>query len=351
MMGKKAIEGIVVKVTEDLIVLLCPNGTFKNVARASHVAPPLLGEHYIHVEKQKSWLKYVSMVAVVFLAILSYAMYPTDNNTYVLAIDINPSIELVLNKEMQINKVTGYNEEGEALLASLHLKGASLAEALEKIVDYSFEAGYLTHSDGFLETAIIPLKKEDHTLVERIEKTITASVPADIGVKVTKNNTGTYDQAKTMKVSVNKFNHLKELENDGVIKTIEEGKGKTVSELRKMQKAQKQPGHPSENKNKADLQKPETKEKPEKKPSNPSENAPKGETKKQEKQEKAEPKNRPVETPGQQNGQQKSEITEPPKKQSNPSVEKRAGNSNNQVRANPSLRNNNVPLRGNQRAK
>ncbi len=242
-MGKISTEGIVVKVTEDKIVLLCPSGAFKNVARPMSVAPPLLGEQYIHVEKQISWLKYASVAAVFFFAIMSYTIFQmtAPTSSYVLAIDINPSIELVLNEKMEVAKATGYNEEGRELLSILNIEDLVLAEAYQKIITYSYEKGYLTSDNAYVETTIIPLNKVNEQLVVKIEKTIKVSTPEEVVVSVTQNTNELYQDAKEMQVSVNKLSHLKQLENDGVIESVQAAKGKSVSELRKMQNEQKQP--------------------------------------------------------------------------------------------------------------
>lgn len=237
-MSQKSVEGMVVNVTKDVVVLLCPNGTFKNVPRAAHLAPPLLGERYIHIEKKVSWMKYISAVAVVFLAMLSYAMFPfhKESASYVIAIDINPSLELVVDQEMTITKVAGYNDEGNELLSSLHIQGNSLSDAIAKIVHYSFEAGYLHDDQLFLETSIIALQKDNSKLSEKIEETLKNAIPLKVEVKVTETDRQLYDESKEMNVSVNKLAYLKDLESNGVIENVQAGKGKTVAELRKIQK-------------------------------------------------------------------------------------------------------------------
>ncbi|QOY36855.1 anti-sigma-I factor RsgI family protein [Anaerobacillus isosaccharinicus] len=240
-MAKKSnVEGIVVKVTETTIVLLSSDGSFRNVGRPEK-SVPLIGEQYIHIEAKQPWLKFGSMVAVVFLAIFSYAFFSfeQENYSYVVAMDINPSIELTLNEEMIVMKTTAYNEEGETLLSSIDVNGMTLTETLEKVISYSVDAGYLTYGDGFLETSVISLKRNG-SQIEEIEKSIQATItPLEIDVKVNQNNKATYDEAKNMDVSVNKLNYLKELEDEGVIESREIGKGKTVAELRKMQNTQR----------------------------------------------------------------------------------------------------------------
>lgn len=323
-MAKKSnVEGIVVKVTDTTIVLLCSDGSFRNVGRPKK-SVPLIGEQYIHLQAKQPWLKYGSMVAVVFLAILSYAFFSfeQENYSYVVAMDINPSIELALNEEMIVMKTTAYNEEGETLLSSIDVNGMTLTETIEKVITYSVEAGYLAYGDGFLETSVISLKRNGGQ-IEEIEKSIQATItPLEIEVKVNQNNKATYDEAKNMHVSVNKLNYLQELEVEGVIESREEGKGRTVAELRKMQNAQR----------KAD----------------------KNEEKKQESSEKGQPDhskgnnqdhgqggnsgNKPdhAEQKGQNNGKQNNRNDQPNSNKPETPPGKKAGNSNNDKEQQPS---------------
>lgn len=243
MMGKQSVAGIVVKVTEAEIVLLCQDGTFQNVARPPRVALPLLGERYTHIEKKTSWLKYTSIAAVFLLTFISYLLLPFGqaDSAYVVAIDINPSIELTVNDAMKVIETSANNPDGETLLTTIGMHGDELAVAIEKIMTYSEDAGFFMEGK-YVTTSVIPVKEQKIHLTEEIEEIITNSISKpDIDVVMLQNNKATYDEAKKQNLSVNHYAYYKELESEGVVKTIEEAKGKSMAELREMQKGEKAP--------------------------------------------------------------------------------------------------------------
>lgn len=244
MMGKQSVAGIVVKVTEANIVLLCQDGTFQNVARPTRDAPPLIGERYSQIKKKTSWLKYTSVAAIFLLTFISYLLLPSGqgDSAYVVAIDINPSIELTVNEALEVIETSANNPDGETLLTTIAMQGDQLAVAIEKITTYSEASGFFLEGK-YLTTSVIPFKDQKIELIEKIEKIIEKSInKPDLDVVMLQNSKANYDQAKKSNLSVNQYAYYKELENSGAVKTIEEVKGKSMAELRKMQNADKAPG-------------------------------------------------------------------------------------------------------------
>ncbi|UTW68634.1 hypothetical protein KHA80_14005 [Anaerobacillus sp. HL2] len=100
---------------------MCANGTFRNVPRISENNIPLLGERYIHIEKKKidyRFIKFGILASLFLLAIVTYAIFPVgqNNSTFIVAIDINPSIELVVNEKCGSCKSTANNIDGQELI-------------------------------------------------------------------------------------------------------------------------------------------------------------------------------------------------------------------------------------------
>ena len=84
----------------------------------------------------------VCMVLVAAAGIKGYSWVQTPVS-YV-SIDINPSIELELNRFDKVVTVTAYNEEAEEILNGLSLKGRKYTDALQIIVDSKGMQNYLT---------------------------------------------------------------------------------------------------------------------------------------------------------------------------------------------------------------
>ena len=138
-MKEKTIDGIVVKVTDKSIVLLCADGKFNNVPRDHSSQIPRLGQKFSHLEKQRSssfnYIRYLSIATILMLAIVAYTILPLGINTaYIIAMDINPSIEMTLDKDLRVQDIYGLNEDGRQLVEALDAKGLHLYMVIDEII-------------------------------------------------------------------------------------------------------------------------------------------------------------------------------------------------------------------------
>lgn len=78
-----------------------------------------------------------------------------------VTIDINPSVELVVNEQNEVIDVLALNEDGEILISDLDLISKTAEEATRIIVDEAAEAGYLTDYDVDNEITITVYDEED----------------------------------------------------------------------------------------------------------------------------------------------------------------------------------------------
>ena len=72
--------------------------------------------------------------------------------TAFISVDINPSLELGVNRFGRVVSVEGYNEDGQALADTLDVKYLSYRDALEQILDSQSMAAYL--QDGILSLTV-----------------------------------------------------------------------------------------------------------------------------------------------------------------------------------------------------
>lgn len=240
-MSKGNIEGIVVKVTENTIVLMCANGTFRNVPRISENNMPLLGERYIHIEKKKidyRFIKFGILASLFFLAIVTYAIFPVglNNSTYIVAIDINPSIELVVNEKMEVIEATANNIDGEELISSIALNQTSLADAFDKIILYSVNKGIFNNGEKIVAASVIGENQGKQSVLKEVKEAVKTSLVqhhVEVESNIKEESISFYEEAKSLNISVNQYSEFKKLENEGQKITIEELKGKTIAELKK----------------------------------------------------------------------------------------------------------------------
>lgn len=77
----------------------------------------------------------VPMAACLLFVLIGLGSYWTFlMPTSTISIDINPSLELGINRFDQVVSVKGYNDDGQALAETLHIRFLSYAEALEQIL-------------------------------------------------------------------------------------------------------------------------------------------------------------------------------------------------------------------------
>lgn len=98
----------------------------------------------------------LSFVASFFLIILlgigSTFAYFTE--TSAVSIDINPSIELGLNRFNRVISATGYNTDGTILLSQIKLQHKSYKQAMETLLENEHFIPYLTEDNTLLVTIV-----------------------------------------------------------------------------------------------------------------------------------------------------------------------------------------------------
>ena len=104
-------------------------------------------------KKRRSPLKAVLSAAAALLLIVGaaglYANLSADR--YIVAVDVNPAVELRVNGFDRISAVTLKNDDAKALIDESDLKGKSVSDAVDVLTDKLCGDGYLTeNSNGVL---------------------------------------------------------------------------------------------------------------------------------------------------------------------------------------------------------
>ena len=249
-MRAKAIDGIVVKVTDKNIVLLCDNGTFKNIPHNSDQLP-LLGQSFSYVEKKRSifdLLKLASVAAILILTTLAYTFSPfgDKDSAYIVAMDMNPSIEITMDKNLNVRDLRGVNSDGEQVIESIDISKSNqhISTVMQRIIQAASEKGYLQSPDeALISITVIPLHEGLKSIVVAIEEEIDLSLKNNSiksNISATVGNQELYKEAKELDISVNQLPLYKELFTRGIVQSPQEVRKKSIPQLKEMGR-QKQP--------------------------------------------------------------------------------------------------------------
>lgn len=177
------------------------------------------------------------------------------NVTYaVMSLDINPSLELELNKKGEVIRVLPLNEEAIQLISILTLKGQSYEMAVTKILDQAVLSGYNIDQKSVL-IAVAPTQNDSDQMVEDIEKNM-AIYTETLSAEVLIGDHQSYEKTKVEGVSLGRHliseehpdydeDDIKHLEIHDLFKRIEQEGDEHESEENEHQVEKKE--HEAEN--------------------------------------------------------------------------------------------------------
>jgi len=238
-MGEKS--GIVAKVTENYIVLIMPDGSFKNVKRSKSQVP-LIGERFTYKEERHSVFYYrctaVTAVACMFvLAVFTYRLLMTTNSqpAYLVALDINPSIEVYADKNLVTTSVTALNEDAKKLTDADNYKGKKLLDTIDLIVEQSISEGYLEQNQkGLIKITVISMQKNNGINGESIRTSIQKLLLKDniqAEIEIGFETRDIIEEAHQSGLSINRYILYKSLRGKGFSITVEEAKNMPLKNL------------------------------------------------------------------------------------------------------------------------
>jgi hypothetical protein len=146
-------KGIIMEIRRDVLIMMTPDGQFMNGKKTPNQRYTIGEEIPFYpikensqVKMKRSWTAAASILtAAVLILTLFSASFLQSNKAYAyISVDINPSLELSLNKEQQVIDITPYNEDGEVLIEKLEdWEKEDVSEVAEEILRVSEKLGYL----------------------------------------------------------------------------------------------------------------------------------------------------------------------------------------------------------------
>ncbi len=235
-------KGIVMEIDDAFLTLLTPEGEFLHARRQKQ--PYAIGEEilFFPIESVKTTnrfntLKNVfkikpvwALMAALFIFLGSFFPMYQNNKAYAyMSIDVNPSIELGLNKKMQVIELTGFNKEGKKIISRLNdWKKKDVSDLAQSILEEIQKEGFLKTEEHVIISTVrtkAPDGKIEKKLQENIDE-IKASVSKQkLEVTVLKATENELEKAHKLGITTGKYQDNKIQEsNNQKVKTKAKGK-------------------------------------------------------------------------------------------------------------------------------
>ena len=181
-------------------------------------------------KKKRTWVRWCAMAASICLVLSGtffgqQAMDVYAMETSYISIDVNPSIELCLNKYDRVVDVIAYNEEGQRVVDCLDVKNKCYTDALEEILHNEVFCSYMG-AESDLTFTIVSDKEEE--LQVGIESCAQGS---EHHGTINYSDTKTRQMAYENHCSVGKYSAYEELVQYDDTVTIEECREMSVHEI------------------------------------------------------------------------------------------------------------------------
>ena len=171
--------------------------------------------------KQKIIATVLALILVLSLSFSLTACKKTDDTpteAYV-SLDINPAIELIVDKDNKVVSVRGENEDGQVLLyQEAGIEGVELEVAIGKIIDLAVEYGYLSEDNKVVDT-LVSSGNDKYTaeVLAKVNTSITATAD-NLGLKVTTDSEGAYSLLRKFEESKKQYPDNKDIQKMSVSK-------------------------------------------------------------------------------------------------------------------------------------
>lgn len=126
-----------------------------------------------------------------------------DNKVYAtVSIDVNPSLEIKINKDERVLEVIPLNADAKKVIGDMDFSGASIELAVNALIGSMYRHGYLSESRG---TVLLSLDNEDalktSDLMERLTAEISELLQGDDGRVIA----NTYNSTQSLKELAQKY--------------------------------------------------------------------------------------------------------------------------------------------------
>lgn len=175
--------------------------------------------------RQYAALRYaVAVVCVFFLAgVGGYSVY--SRPVSYISIDVNPSIELEINRFDKVVSAKGYNADGQDILQHVPLKNISYLQAIDRLLQDAYYSRYLNRDSQLVLTVV---SDRSDAMLEQIQANDRFQA---YGAVTYSSDTACMNEAHQHEMSFGKYRAYLELSQYDDSITVEDCHGMTMGEI------------------------------------------------------------------------------------------------------------------------
>jgi len=143
----------------------------QKMAAHDHVTRQDLPEENRHTTWTLRFAPAFASLAVLFIAVFAWWQFLRIDS--VVAVDVNPSIELRLNRLSRVVALQAYNPEGESLAEAVSWRFSPVEDVIQRLLGAMVQQGYLQSDNSFL---MLSYQQENQNRAEALNQRLNKAV-------------------------------------------------------------------------------------------------------------------------------------------------------------------------------
>lgn len=128
-------------------------------------------------KKQNKWIKQLVTIAAAFAIVFSsigiYNVFTGKAETAKVSLDVNPSIEMTVNKNEKVVDVTPLNEDGKIVIGDMELKNTNLETAVNALIGSMVKNGYIS---DLANSILVSVDAKNEKNINKLQDKISAQI-------------------------------------------------------------------------------------------------------------------------------------------------------------------------------
>lgn len=244
-------KGMIVKVKNSHCIILTKDGTYHKVS-LTRAKDARVGAEIDFTPV--SWFRFIkpalmaASFVILFFGISLYQSSLTPQASAYVTLDINPSMELEVDKQLKVLSIQPLNSDAKTVLSKMQIKGTGIHDAIEAIIVKSAELGYLKPGEKNYILSTITLNNESSGTIsyDSLPQDFTATINdkgLDVEIIMLSSDKITRKEAKDKGLSTGKYMVYKDAAASKEPVTLEEMKQNSLTELVSIQKVKLLPNN------------------------------------------------------------------------------------------------------------